>query len=312
MEQTTSGNDWKWIDIGKEQNLRQKLVKEHQMCESWMDALDQNDWNAIGISTAMEGEEAIWGNLTYIQSMEEKENSNVFSFFLTTNLLLTHRLDLSTFSKEAQEELTMNMKRAENALEGFTVLLNTILYSFLQQIDQFEYRLRELIWEIKENNNLQLLDRISQSRHELIIWNNLVIPVIELQLAIEETFNENLLEIFSFRQLCKRLKRIRLLITEYMKEVEALTDLESLVSSQRGNEIMKTLTVITTVFMPSTVFGAIWGMNFKFMPELDEKYAYVFALSTILLTTGLIYLYMHKKGWTGEILHTRSKNSLFK
>lgn len=51
-------------------------------------------------------------------------------------------------------------------------------------------------------------------------------------------------------------------------------------NSNRMNQIMKTLTVITTVFMPLTLIAGIYGMNFAHMPELQWKYGYgaVFAV----------------------------------
>ena len=44
--------------------------------------------------------------------------------------------------------------------------------------------------------------------------------------------------------------------------------------SNRMNEIMKVLTVIATIFIPMTFLAGVWGMNFKYMPELDEHWAY--------------------------------------
>ena len=88
--------------------------------------------------------------------------------------------------------------------------------------------------------------------------------------------------------------------------------MESLVSNQRGNEIIKTLTVITTIFTPAAVFGAIWGMNFKSIPEFEWAHGYAFALTVILSTTFGLYFYLKKKGWMGEILKTKSKKSMFK
>ncbi|MNH99485.1 Magnesium transport protein CorA [compost metagenome] len=60
---------------------------------------------------------------------------------------------------------------------------------------------------------------------------------------------------------------------------------------------MKTLTVITTIFMPLTLIVGIYGMNFINMPELNTKYGYFVVLGLMLaLSIGMI-LWFQKRGW---------------
>lgn len=305
-------DDWEWIEVEQQTDLKAELTHQSHMSSKWLETLEKNKQDVIGNSTAVPHEEALWGRLTYEQSMHNKDENKTFAFFLTKDTLLTSQLNQDLFPKEAREEMEQKLELSENAVQAFVLLLNAVLHKFLEQIDQFEYRLRELIWGIKDNNNMDLLERIAQSRHELIIWNNLVIPLTETQLTIEETFEEEQLGTVEYRRLCTRIKRIRMLIREYSQEVEALTDMESLVSNQRGNEIIKTLTVITTIFTPAAVFGAIWGMNFKSIPEFEWAHGYAFALTVILASTFGLYFYLKKKGWMGEILKTKSNRSMFK
>ena len=63
--------------------------------------------------------------------------------------------------------------------------------------------------------------------------------------------------------------------------------LQEVVSSHRGNEIMKALTVLTAVSTPLTALGALWGMNFKYMPELEWKYSYLMALYLLFSQQGV-------------------------
>ncbi len=305
-------NNWEWIEVEQQTDLKAELSYHSHMSSKWLETLEKNKQDVIGNSTAVSGEEALWGRLTYEQSMRSKDENKTVSFFLTKDTLLTSQLNQNLFPEEARKEMEQKLEVSENAVQAFIVLLNAVLHKFLEQIDQFEYRLRELIWGIKDNNNLDLLERIAQSRHELIIWNNLVIPLVETQMTIEETFEDGQFGTIEYKRLCTRLKRIRMLLSEYSQEVEALTDMETLVSNQRGNEIIKTLTVITTIFTPAAVFGAIWGMNFKSIPEFEWAHGYAFALTVILSSTFGLYFYLKKKGWMGEILKTKSKQSMFK
>jgi magnesium transporter len=60
---------------------------------------------------------------------------------------------------------------------------------------------------------------------------------------------------------------------------------------------MKTLTLVSVVFMPLTFIVGIYGMNFKFMPELEWKYGYFMVMGLMfVLILGMIY-YFKKKRW---------------
>ncbi len=69
------------------------------------------------------------------------------------------------------------------------------------------------------------------------------------------------------------------------------------INSYRMNTIMKTLTVITTIFMPLTFIAGIYGMNFRYMPELEWSFGY-FAVLFIMFSIGLgMFWWFKVKGW---------------
>jgi magnesium transporter len=73
--------------------------------------------------------------------------------------------------------------------------------------------------------------------------------------------------------------------------------------SNRMNEVMKTLTLIATIFLPITFVAGVYGMNFNpevsrwNMPELNWVYGYPFALGVMALITGGMIWYFNRKGW---------------
>lgn len=67
--------------------------------------------------------------------------------------------------------------------------------------------------------------------------------------------------------------------------------------SNKLNETMKTFTIFALLFMCPTLIAGIYGMNFRFMPELTWPYGYAFSLGLMALSiTGLVF-YFKKKGW---------------
>jgi magnesium transporter len=63
------------------------------------------------------------------------------------------------------------------------------------------------------------------------------------------------------------------------------------------NNIIKIMSVAAIVFLPPTLFASIWGMNFHFMPELDEIWAYPLAILIIIISGAMPYFYFKRRGW---------------
>jgi len=70
--------------------------------------------------------------------------------------------------------------------------------------------------------------------------------------------------------------------------------------TDRLNLIMQRLTLITTIFMPLTLIAGIYGMNFRYMPELEWKYGYPAALLLMVVIGYGMYRWFRSQGWFGE------------
>jgi magnesium transporter len=69
------------------------------------------------------------------------------------------------------------------------------------------------------------------------------------------------------------------------------------ISAQKTNEVMKVLTVFSVFFLPLTFIVGIYGMNFKFMPELESVWGYPVVLASMVAITILIYWWFRRKKW---------------
>lgn len=67
--------------------------------------------------------------------------------------------------------------------------------------------------------------------------------------------------------------------------------------SNRMNEVMKVLTIIATIFIPLTLISSIYGMNFRYMPELESLWGYPIVLLTMGLVSFLMIIYFRRKKW---------------
>jgi magnesium transporter len=311
LRHTFNESKWMWMNFQKEdrQEIRE-LVPNNPAYEKWFENIKNCNTNLLELETQTRGEEYIWGSLIYQQDIQDKSEKNIFHFWICKDFFVLVDFDFGVLNANPVA-IHKQMDQAENAVEGFFIILGEILASYLQKIDGYEERLHDLLWEMKEHNNLETLEKIYENRHELLVWKNLITPIVELRFVAEEAYGREIQEKREFSRVVTRVQRVRTLLDEYQRTIDTLVNLEEVVSTHRGNEIMKTLTVITILFTPVTAWGAIWGMNFKVMPELEWKFGYVFAGVLILASTLGIYYYLKKKGWMGDILRVKKKNRFF-
>jgi len=84
-------------------------------------------------------------------------------------------------------------------------------------------------------------------------------------------------------------------LTETYREIASdLTETYISSVSNRMNEIMKVLTLIGTIFIPLTFLAGVYGMNFRYFPELDKSWAYP-AFWGICVITAVIMLFLFRR-----------------
>jgi len=85
-------------------------------------------------------------------------------------------------------------------------------------------------------------------------------------------------------------------IESFRDIISGMMDLYLSTVSNKMNEVMKVLTIMATIFIPLTFVAGIYGMNFKFMPELEWKWSYpVLWIFLIVVFFGMVYFFKRKK-----------------
>lgn len=96
------------------------------------------------------------------------------------------------------------------------------------------------------------------------------------------------------------LKDLNSLIEYTTVNMNILDNIQGLFTNQiniEQNKTIKVFTVVTVAMMPPTLIASIYGMNFKYMPELDLSWGYPMAIGLMVISTILPILYFKKKGW---------------
>ena len=79
--------------------------------------------------------------------------------------------------------------------------------------------------------------------------------------------------------------------------ISSLLDVYLSSVSNKMNEVMKVLTIFASIFIPLTFVAGIYGMNFKFMPELEWTWGYFAVLIVMALAAGAMLVYFKRKKW---------------
>ena len=185
--------------------------------------------------------------------------------------------------------------------------LERFLYDFLNQIIKDDLKLLKSYELELDNMELAILNedsdltskRVYEIRGDIRDLRNHYEQLIDITQVFEENENkffkqENLRYFNIYLNRLDRLYETASSIRDYTMQIR---DLYKMHLDIKQNNIMTILTVVTTIFMPLTLIVGWYGMNFKYMPELDYVWAYptVFIISVIILVGGL--LYFKKKKW---------------
>ena len=82
-----------------------------------------------------------------------------------------------------------------------------------------------------------------------------------------------------------------------LTSLESASNFHFSAQSQRMNQIMKTLTIFSVIFMPLTFIVGVYGMNFDNMPELRTENGYYWVLGGMAFITICMTIYFKKKDW---------------
>jgi magnesium transporter len=102
-----------------------------------------------------------------------------------------------------------------------------------------------------------------------------------------------------YRDVYDHFLRVSDLVESYRDLVTNALEAYLSVQSNRMNDIMKTLTLISTVMLPITFIAGVYGMNFEAMPELKWRWGYPTALGVMLVIVVLCLWWFWHKGWIG-------------
>lgn len=179
------------------------------------------------------------------------------------------------------------------------IIMDKITDQYFPSVYQIEDSLDNLENNTKRLSNDKLMDELFDIRSDLLKIRKTVIPMRDLMYRVINTdkFIENKQLLAYYQDIHDHLLKLSDMVESNREMTADIRDSYISINSYRMNNIMKTLTVITTIFMPVTFIAGVYGMNFDNMPELNAPFGY-FAVLTVMIGIGLgMFLWFKKKGW---------------
>jgi magnesium transporter len=178
-------------------------------------------------------------------------------------------------------------------------LVDLIVDNYFAVIEKIGDRIETVEEELVTNPDAQTLRAIHGIKNELVLLRKSTWPVREIINAMDRS-DSNLIR----KSIHIYLRDIYDHIVQVIDNIESLRDIISgmldiyLSSiSNRTNAVMKVLTIIATIFIPLTFMVGIYGMNFKYMPELDLTWSYPVLLLIMALIAVVMIIYFKRKKW---------------
>ncbi|WP_010631197.1 magnesium/cobalt transporter CorA [Sporolactobacillus vineae] len=190
-------------------------------------------------------------------------------------------------------------EKAKSANEILQHLFDRLIEQYFMVANQLEDKIDALNMNAKHESIHIMNTKVFQLRSELLGFRRAVTPLLDiLQRMVGSPYiptsdTDNLY----LNNLCENLSRLTHMIESNMEITSDIRDSYLSLTSYRTNSIMQTLTVITTIFMPLTFIAGIYGMNFKYMPELNWRDGYFLVLGLMLGIAIVMYFWFRKKGW---------------
>ncbi|AVQ72303.1 MAG: magnesium/cobalt transporter CorA [Microcystis sp.] len=179
------------------------------------------------------------------------------------------------------------------------LLLDTIIDGYFPVVEHYEDRIEALEDMIISNPDRDTMQEIYDVRRELLALRRLIWPmrnVLHLLMRDHHGIVSDEVQIY-FRDSYDHVIQILEIIEAYRELAASLMDVYMSTMGNKLNEIMKFLTVISTIFIPLTFIVGVYGMNFENMPELKGEWSYFIVWLIMLAVAGGLIFYFWRKGW---------------
>lgn len=289
----------KWLDITSLDNLNivkevgakfnlHPLVIEDIVNNDHMPKLDDYDNYLVLIIRAMH------------LNKDRKLETEQFSFVLFKDMVISFQQAESDRFDRIIERLKEGANIRKNGADDLLhALIDTIVDNYFSVIEAIGENLDEVEDKVLLNPQKDLLEDIYKLKKELIYVRRVLWPMRNVisSVAIKEYELIDGKTIYYFKDIDDHIVQMIDIVETYRDISTGILDTYLSSISNKTNDIMKVLTIYSTIFIPLTFIAGVYGMNFKYLPELNWKYGYISFWVISAIITGFLIRFFKKKEW---------------
>lgn len=228
------------------------------------------------------------------------------SFFLKKDVLISFQ----EREGDCWEPLRNRIRQQRTAIVTLGVdyllhsLLDSVIDSYFPVIDQIVEQVDALELEIVEQVESHQMQRVHELRGRLLTIRRSIRPHREMvnELVRDAKPNISAETRVHLRDCYDHVIQVIDTVDTYRELTSDLRDFYLSSVSNNMNEIMKVLTIISTIFIPLSFIAGVYGMNFSGdspynMPELYWRYGYLFSLTLMAMVAGALLIYFRRRRW---------------
>lgn len=289
---------FKWIDvldlqIEEIRNISAEYDINHLLLEDCIDPNHLPKFEDLGDLKFL---------LTRVNTNTERLNLNTISdvstklgIFLKDNLILTvHRIEndvVSKLLKDLKEGKTNDVNPYKIVLELAQNIFKSYEEENLILLEQMERMENEIF--MKNISNATQIKRLYRFKRKV----GLNQKVLNLSSEWVNSFDKLPLEAVEIKDLKDSYKDSLSDYDHLTIQTANLISIYLALSDQKANQVMKMLAIYSVYFLPITFIAGLYGMNFKFMPELEHPYGYFATLGVMVLIVIITFIYFRRKKW---------------
>ena len=300
-------DDILWID------MVQPTIKEQKAVENFMEISLQTKQQVEEIESTSkysETENAIISNSNFFVPTGESFEVEPVSFILSNEgvLVSVRQADMRTF-REAEKRLQMNYRSFSTGYHILISLLEVRIDFDADLVEVVGKQVSALSKDITKEDSIDkdILLRISTLQERTMVLRE---NIFDRQCVLSGILRSERFPNDIYPRLQLMIKDVNSLIshTDFsFQRLDYIQDSALGLINIEQNEVVKIFSVAAVIFMPATLVASIYGMNFRFMPELEWVYTlpngvdiplgYIFALCLMVLASGLTIGYFRYKKW---------------
>lgn len=228
------------------------------------------------------------------------QKASEVDLFLSSKFIVTFHRDLLQEMDQAwQKILSRPDFQARGPIFAAYIVFDELVDQYFPCVELIEDQLSEMESANGTRSIHQLMNEVYEVRSKLLALRRTIAPMRDLFYRIINSTRIDGLEanLVYYTDVYHHLLKLMEMVDSNREVTSDIRDSYLSLNSYRMNEIMKTLTVITTIFMPLTFIAGIYGMNFENMPELTTQNGYFIAVGFMAVLGFSMYLWFRFKGW---------------